>query len=502
MQLFAPHAKDFYKAGHREQYTIGTNLVYSNFTARSGKWSNIPNNKGIITVGLQYFILDYLIKDWNETFFNKPKNEVIKKYKRRISNALGYNFSIKHMADLHDLGYLPIKIKALPEGSFVPYGVPTCTISSTNDNFYWVTNMIESVMSAESWMITTSATTYNAYRKMFEKYAILTGGDLEFVPFQGHDFSFRGMPGRIAAAMSGFGALAAGSCGTDTIPAIDFAEEFYGADSDIEMVAMSANATEHAVMCSGSMAGEFNTYQYLINELYPIGLLSIVSDTWDLTVVIKDFLASLKNDILTRDGKVVIRPDSGDPVQILCGYDNWDDIPKNVTYPEILKKGIIQSLWDIFGGTFVKGQNGKEYKLLNSHIGALYGDSILYRTAQEILKRLELMGFASTNVVLGVGSYTYQGVTRDTHGTAMKATYVEINGKGREIFKDPATDDGTKKSAKGLLRIDKVNGKYVLKDQCTKEQEAGGELKLVFENGKLIKRTTLDEIRKIVRSFD
>lgn len=514
MQIFAMHAKDFYKSSHPPQFPDGTNFGYANFTPRSGNHRNVPGDK-VVFVGLQLFIKDYLINDFNTTFFNKPKEQVCKKYLRRISNGLGSKICVKHIEALHDLGYLPILIKALPEGSVIPYGVPPFTIQSTHDDFGWLPNMLESVLSAEIWPVMTSATTYNEYRKLFEAYAIQTVGDTDFVPYQGHDFSFRGMMGRHAAALSGFGHLAAGSYGTDTIPAIDIAEDYYNADSDKEIVGVSVNATEHSVMAAGGQETEIDTFIRLIEKIYPTGIISIVSDTWDFWTVITKMLVELKDKILARDGKVVIRPDSGDPVRIICGYteDEVIRIDNKVYVKESGKvgspytgkelqecevKGMIQCLWDIFGGTMTN--NG--YKLLDEHIGAIYGDSITYGRAVAILERLEQKGFASTNIVLGIGSFTYTHVTRDTHGMAMKATYVEVNNVGREIFKDPKTDDGTKKSAKGLLMVVQTGKEFSLVDQCSKKEEARGALEPVFMNSKIINEWTLDQIRNTVKAFD
>jgi nicotinamide phosphoribosyltransferase len=221
----------------------------------------------------------------------------------------------------------------------------------------------------------------------------------------------------------------------------------------------------------------------LIYEVYPKGIVSIVSDTWDLWKVLTEYLPSLKNEIVSRDGKVVIRPDSGDPVEIICGNPN--------AKKENEKKGVIELLWETFGGTI----NTKGYKELDPHIGAIYGDSITITRASQICTRLKEKGFASTNLVLGIGSFTYQYNTRDTFGFAMKATYGEVNGMGREIFKDPITDDGTKKSAKGLIKIELEKGSYKLYDQVTWEQEQTGELKEIFRDGKLIVNQTLSEIR-------
>ena len=244
-------------------------------------------------------------------------------------------------------------------------------------------------------------------------------------------------------------------------------------------------------------------------DLYPTGILSMVSDTYDLWRMCTEYLPKLKDQIMARDGKLVIRPDSGDPVDIICGMNFYHRSDAQGTSPE--DKGVIELLWDLFGGTIHRGNDGNEYKLLNSHIGAIYGDSITLDRAEAICERLKAKGFASTNVVLGIGSYTYQYNTRDTFGFAMKATYGEVTNKGlsedgksfnnqteaREIWKDPVTDDGTKKSAKGLLYVGKSEtlGIYA-QDQCTPEMEKQGLLQTVFKDGKMIKTTTLDEIRE------
>ncbi|MET0464913.1 MAG: nicotinate phosphoribosyltransferase [Chitinophagaceae bacterium] len=479
--------KDGYKVGHKFQYPEGTTLVYSNLTPRKAR---NPEVNEIVFFGLQYFIKEYLIKQFDEFFFKQPKETVIKAYARRLDNYLGKDsISYDHIEQLHDLGYLPLEIKALPEGSLVPMRVPIFTIRNTKPEFFWVTNMLETVLSAIIWKPCTSATTAFQYLRTFTKYANETvGEDKSFIPWQGHDFSFRGMSGIEDAVMSGAGHLLS-FAGTDTIPAIDFLEQYYNADCEKELVGGSVPATEHSVMCMGTQGDEINTFDRLITKVYPAGIVSIVSDTWDFWQVITEFLPELEEKILARNGKVVIRPDSGDPVKIIIG----DKDAKPGT-PEF--KGAIECMWETFGGTITE----KGFKLLDGHIGLIYGDSITTERQEAILAGLKAKGFASYNVVLGIGSFTYEYVTRDTFGFAMKATYGEVNGEGRDIFKDPKTDDGTKKSAKGLMQVyrDK-NGKLALKDQCTWEEEAQGELKTVFKDGRLIVDLTLDEIRKKVK---
>jgi nicotinamide phosphoribosyltransferase len=481
--------KDGYKVGHKFQYPEGTTLVYSNLTPRK---SRSPEVNEIVFFGLQYFIKEYLIRQFDEEFFRRPKAEVLKEYARRMDTYLGKDsITYLHIADLHDLGYMPLEIKALPEGSLVPMRVPIFTIRNTQPTFFWLTNMLETVLSAVLWKPSTSATTAFEYLRTFTRYARETvGEDLSFIPWQGHDFSFRGMSGVEDAVMSGAGHLLSFS-GTDTIPAIDFLETYYRADCEKELIGGSVPATEHSVMCMGTQDGEIKTFERLIEEVYPAGIVSIVSDTWDFWQVITEFLLVLKPKILARAGKVVIRPDSGDPVKIIVGDE--DALPGSPEY-----KGAIECMWEIFGGTITP----MGYKLLDSHIGLIYGDSITTERQLAILEGLKKKGFASYNVVLGIGSYTYEYVTRDTFGFAMKATYGEVKGVGRDIFKDPKTDDGTKKSAKGLMQVyrDPSTGKLTLKDQCTWEEEGKGELKTVFKDGKITVDWTLAEIRERVKS--
>ena len=361
------------------------------------------------------------------------------------------------------------------------------TIKNTHYNFFWITNYLESILSNMIWKPCTSATTAMMYRKEFDRHSKLTGSPEDFIGWQGHDFSFRGMSVVEDACLSGAGHLLYFT-GTDTIPAIDFLEEYYNANSDEEMIGGSVPATEHSVMSLSGKESEIDTFERLICDIYPSGVVSIVSDTWDFWKVMTEFLPTLKDKILTRNGRVVIRPDSGDPVKIICG----DDLSLN---PEV-KKGAYELMWDNFGGTI----NEKGYKILDPHIGLIYGDSITYDRQKEILSLLEEKGFAASNLVLGIGSFTYEYVTRDTFGFAMKATYGVVNGEGRDIFKDPKTDSGMKKSLKGRLQVYKEDGTLKVKDQCTQKEESVGELKSVFYNGNLLRDWTLKEIREIVNT--
>jgi nicotinamide phosphoribosyltransferase len=469
--------KDFYKTDHRRQYPAGTTLVYSNLTPRE---SRIPGINHVVVFGIQYFVKDYLIRRFNEGFFQKPKAEVLRQYKRRLDNALGPDaVPVEHIGALHDLGYLPIEIKALPEGSLGRLRVPVLTIRNTVPEFFWLTNFLETILCNAVWHPMTSATIAHEYRKMLDQFAAETSDIPEFVQWQGHDFSMRGHSSFESSMVSGMAHLLSFT-GTDTIPAIDGLEHFYGADSDKELIGGSVPATEHSVMCLGGEGNELATYRRLLTEVYPKGILSVVSDTWDYFDVLTRVLPALKDVIMARDGKLVIRPDSGDPVKIVCGD------PK-APYGSAEFLGSIELLYRLFGGTV----NSKGYIQLDPHVGLIYGDSITLDRCGAILAGLKAKGFASTNAVFGIGSYTYQYVTRDTFGFAMKATYGVVNGKPVDIFKAPKTDSGVKNSARGLLAV-YPDG---LREQVTPAQEQGGLLEPVFRDGVLLRDQTLSDIR-------
>lgn len=498
MKIFPPHLIDFYKSGHPFQYPPGTELVYSNFTPRSARLfghdlsigANV-NGYGfdgkVVFFGLQGVMQWLLIDLWNRCFFQLPENYVANRYQRRMDKALGPGaVTVNHIRELHRLGYLPLHIKALPEGSRVNMRVPLFTIRNTLPEFFWLTNYVETMLSAECWKSTTTATIAYQYRRLLEHFAQKTGAPREFIDWQGHDFSMRGQSGVHDAAQSGSGHLLPFT-GTDTVPALDYLEDYY--DAENEFIGGSVPATEHSVMCMGGQETEIETFRRLL-KTYPSGVVSIVSDTWDFFNVITNIAAELKWEIESRKpdalglAKVVFRPDSGDPVKIVCGDP---DAPEG--RPQY--KGAVQCLWEVFGGTV----NSRGYRELNPRVGLIYGDSITLHRAEAILARLERSRFASSNIVFGIGSYTYQHVTRDTFGHAIKATLGIVDGVERELFKDPATDSGTKKSAKGWLRVEKINDDFYLFDQQTKEREEGGMLSTVFLDGVLHNKQTLAEIR-------
>jgi nicotinamide phosphoribosyltransferase len=471
---------DGYKADHRRQYPTCTQFVYSNWTPRM---SRIEGQKDVYLFGLQYFLKKYLMEEFDK-FFKANVDEVCSKYERRMLGYLGPNsIGSDHIRALHKLGYLPLKFCAIPEGSKIPLRMPMVTVENTHPEFAWLVNYFETIMSNVLWLPCTSATTASTYRKVLNDAAEGTGSELGFVSWQGHDFSFRGMAGPEAASLSGAGHLLFFT-GTDTIPAIDLIEDYYTPPKDY-FIGGSVAATEHSVMCAGGEESEMQTYDRLL-DLYPSGVVSVVSDTWDFFGVLTNILPALKDKIMARNGKLVIRPDSGDPVKIICGDPDAEGSAK---------KGTVELLWDTFGGTITE----TGHKMLDGHIGCIYGDSITLERAEAIVKQLEAKGFASGNVVFGIGSYTYQYKTRDTFGFAMKATWVQIDGKGVAIFKKPKTDNGMKNSAKGRLAVlkDEHNpGKLILVDEANLWQEKYSILQPVWQDGKFIKEEGFDTIRQ------
>jgi nicotinamide phosphoribosyltransferase len=531
------HSIDSYKLAHRPAYIQGTEAVYSNFTPRSVKYLNVPGDykeNVVVWVGGQAAIQD-LINLWDEHFFEINFEEIDQFYKTRVAPFAGPDYDTAHVKELHELGYLPLEIRTLPEGTLVPVGVPVLTIINTDPRFFWLTNYLETHLSAELWKTPTAATIAYYYKKILTRWAEETGGSKEFITFQAHDFSHRGMSGSMDAVKTGLGHLAFFQ-GTDNIVSVDYTEYHY-VDEDTApfLIGASVPATEHSVATSyGKNEAEY--LRRVVTEVYPKGIVSVVADSYDFFGFITNHVANLKEEILVRGedalglSKVVIRPDSGDPVKIITGYiyreiniqnkdecivsyelgyeavkdkttgkyylckpdDTTNEFTFSVELSEEEVKGAIQVLWEIFGGSY----NDKGFRTLNPKIGLIYGDSITLHRADAILRRLAAKGFASDNVVFGIGSYTYQFITRDTCGWAMKATYTVINGQGVELFKDPKTDDGTKKSAKGLLKVISSSVGYKLIDQVSWEESRNDTaLEVVYADGMFAKFEDFPTIR-------
>lgn len=542
---------DFYKPSHISMYDKRSEIVQDNMTPRNAKHfiHFADNDQRVMFAGLQGFIKWFLIDMFNNNFFNLPKEEAVADYREVCDSSIGIGMvETWGFEALHDLGYLPLEIRALPEGTLSPVQVPMFTIQNTHPDFYWLPNFLESVISAETWKTITTATTFWQYRKLSEKWAAETCDNNDHVAFQNHCFAYRGEAGTHDAAQSEFGQLI-NSMGTDTIPAILYARRYYNMKG--KFVAGSIPASEHSVATTnigfivGRLQGEhpeltLDEARFLaevefmkryITEIFPKGFVSYVADSYDFWAIITKAAAILKQEIMARDGRVVFRPDSGVPEHIIAGYytdggdyasfeeaydanaeagyelvqvlgkfyrvkqsSGFDVIDETDEVPYHEAVGAVQCLWDIFGGEV----NSKGYKVLDSHIGLIYGDSITVARAKDIFERLRDKGFASSNIVYGVGSFTTQYTTRDSLGMAVKATGAVIDGQQIMVVKEPKTDL-SKKSAKGFLKVVRnMFGQLELIDNCQLEdvQSDDNELRRVFYNGKLIVDEDLTTIRE------
>lgn len=479
---------DFYKVSHRNMYPPKTETVYSTWIPRGSRMEGVGR---VVAFGLQAFVKRYLIDYFEETFFSRDVDEVCDEYDRLICATLGTPSDSNHLRELHSLGYLPLRIKAVKEGTLVPLRVPMFTIENTVPEAFWVTNFLETLLSCECWLPSTSATVALEYRKVLQRALLKTTGSADGVGFLGHDFSMRGMSSVQSAEASGAAHLLSFT-GTDTIPAITYLERYYNANVETELVGASIPASEHSVMCAYGADSEFDAFRRLITEVYPEGFVSIVSDTWSLWDVTDKVLPALKADIMARDGRLVVRPDSGDPVQIVAGKLRWD----RGDNPNSEDKGVYETLWDIFGGTV----NAQGFKVLDPHIGVIYGDAISLERCVAITDRLMAKGFAPTNMVYGIGSWTYQLRTRDTFDFALKTTHVVIDGVERNVFKDPITDPGhMKKSLTGRVVVVAHDGEpSVIDGLSISEQESYASRDLLedlFVDGRLMRDQTLADIR-------
>lgn len=471
--------KDGYKVGHPFQYPWKTERVDSNWTARKSRIEGVDK---VVFYGLQRFLMKRMMAEAG-AWFALPTNAVTDAYKKFLDSYLGpdHGLTVDHIKALHEYGKIPLEYWALPEGTRVPLRVPMFTVNNTHPDFGWVTNSFETLTSEELWVPCTSATKAYHFRKMLDGFVAEQDGPMDFVPWMGHDFSMRGMASD-ASEMSGMGHLLSFT-GTDSIPSIFAMEDYYG---DGSYIGGSVAATEHSVMCTEGPEGEFENIKRLITEVQPNGIISIVCDTYNLWRVITVYLPLLKDIILARNGTVVIRPDSGVPADIICGDPNATD---GDAY-----QGAMELLWGIFGGT----ETSKGFRILDSHISLIYGDSIGEENGQEIGERLAAKGFAY-HMVLGLGSFFYQHVTRDTFGFAMKATNVVINGEERAIWKDPITDNGEKKSAVGRIAVQRgEDGELFAIDGLSTEEfnNTPNEMVPVWRDGELLVRHSVSKIRE------
>lgn len=473
---------DFYKAVHKDMYDLSITKIVSYYTPRKSRFKDIQE---IPIVGLQSFIIKYLVYGFNENFFNIPLKEIIAQYIDVISQTMGVDrINVDKIIQLHNLGYLPLEINAIEEGICVPIGTPMIEITNTHSNFAWCVNAIESLLSSEMWYQSCTAIVGKSYREIANAFYDDTVMDTTKARHAISEFGFRGLPGMDAAIKASMGFLMSFDR-TATIPAIHEISSYYG--DELSEIGGGMASTEHSIMASSYAidGNEETLFKRLITQVYPTGNLSIVCDSYDYWKIIKEMAPKYKNEICSRKGTIFFRGDSGDPVEIVTET--------------------VYELYAIFGGYI----NGKGYRVLNDHVRVIYGDAITQLRARQIYQILKDTGYSAENVVLGAGSFsmicymnddgTLNPYTRDSFSVAIKSTYIETSTSSFNIFKDPITDtDKFKKSQKGCCVVYKDNNGIHHLDGYTYTNARLHEdnlLKPLFKNGEFLRTTTFNEIR-------
>jgi nicotinamide phosphoribosyltransferase len=453
-------ATDSYKLNHWNQYPYNTEAVYSYFESRVG-----ARYDHTIFFGLQYILKHYLAGK-RVTMTEVYEADWLAKHHfgtDQLFNKAGW----EHIVHDHK-GFLPVKIKAVAEGTRVPVSNVLMTVENTCPKCFWLTNAIESVLT-HVWAPSTVATMSRETYEMMKGYVEKTGGDGAGLKFMLHDFGYRGASSHESAAIDGLGHLIT-FLGTDTLPAMMLGINDYAAD--IESLAFSVPATEHSVMTARGPAGEFEVVSQVLDE-HPTGILSVVGDSYDIYHFTDEIGTTFKDRIMARDGKFVVRPDSGDPVETMVTLS--------------------QKIWAHFGGT----ETRTGHRQFDTHIGLIWGDGTDKPGIEEMLEATTAAGFAAENYVYGMGGGMHQKIDRDIQRFAFKCSAQKRDGEWHDIRKDPL--DNSKASKPGRLQLERVKGKYY----TTRYNGVNGNpdnganlLKTVFEDGELVEVYSFDEVRE------
>lgn len=471
---------DFYKVSHAMNMSDGKTpalhprnitRMYETLTPRTNQYFKYDNK--MVVFGYEFFVHN-LIQKWNTDFFKKPWEELIPDFDifEQMGSKEVHDSLLAKFKKLHELGYLPIEIRALPEGTLVPMRVPVLSIINTEDEFYWLPGYLETTLLSNTFVTTSVASVARQFRKIGQKFADISADNNAFLDFQFHDFSERGQHGDGASVLSGLGHLSSFK-GSDAIPAVYAASQFWKETDKDQLFGASVVATEHSIM--ESLGGEYGTdlqgqidaWESLLDR-NPKGILSVVSDTYNYWDVIDNVLPKLKDKIKNRDGKLVIRPDSLSeerPVT-LAGKPTIQKIES--TNQQLVET--LYALYETFGGTI----NSKGYKVLDSHIGLLHGEGITLDNIKPLLQAIVDAGFSTENIVFGVGAYVYSvRISRDDFGQALKASDCVIDGKETMIFKKPKSEaEAFKRSPKGAVSIHGKSGSYHMIEELTIDEVA------------------------------
>lgn len=447
---------DSYKPSHWKQYPTNTEYVYSFFESRGGEFPNT------IFFGLQYIIKKYLVGQVVTAEGIKEAAELLALHFGRgdIFNREGWEYILREHG-----GRLPIRIKAVKEGTHVQTKNVLMTIENTDPKCAWLTNYLETLLSLV-WYPTTVATQSSNMRGTILKYLEETG-DPSLVPFKLHDFGYRGSTSVESAGIGGAAHLV-NFLGTDTIEALRVARDYYH-----EAIAgFSIPAAEHSTITSWGKSGEGRAFSNMLKE-FPSGLVAVVSDSYDIYNAVKNLWGSeLKSQVLSRDGTLVVRPDSGDA------------------------KKVVVEILDLLGQAFGYSVNEKGYKVLDPHVRVIQGDGINRHSLPEILETMKVAGWSADNVAFGSGGGLLQNVNRDTSKFAVKCSAVMVSGVWKDVFKDPVTDPG-KRSKAGRMKLVRAEGGYVTVPESDGRRD---ELVTVFENGELMLDQSFSEIRSLAQA--
>ena len=443
---------DSYKLSHYKQYPAGTSQIYSYLESRGGEF------EGVTFFGLQYLLKEYLA---GKVVSQVTIDRAAKIYAAHFGTSTLFNKEgWEYILNTHD-GHLPIRIRAVPEGTVIPTHNVMLTIENTDPNCFWLTNFLETLL-LQLWYPCTVATISREVKVLITKYLIETGTP-ETIDFKLHDFGFRGVSSVESAGIGGAAHLV-NFMGTDTVAALTFIQEYYNTD---EMFGFSIPASEHSTITSWGKENEVDAYRNMLTQ-YPEGLVAVVSDSYDIYNACEHLWGEiLKEEILGRNGTLVVRPDSGEP------------------------KDVVLKCTEILGEKIGFTVNEKGYKVLNPKIRIIQGDGVNYESIGEILEHLKKHGWSADNVGFGMGGALLQKVHRDTQKFAFKCSCATINGEDRDVYKDPITDHD-KKSKRGRLKLVKEDGKY-----CTKALHEDGEdvLRIVFENGVILEEIDFERVK-------
>ena len=446
---------DSYKCSMFKQYPPGTTYIYSYIESRGGLYDQT------VFFGLQAFIKEYLTKPITQDDIDEA--EMVITAHGEPFNREGWQYILDEYE-----GFLPLKIRAVAEGTIVPVKNVLATIVNTDPECFWLTTWVETALLRAIWYPTTVCTQSWNIKQLIKTYLEKTG-DISTIDFKLHDFGSRGVSSLESAAIGGAAHLV-NFCGTDTISGIMFVRKYYGC----EMGGFSVPAAEHSTITSWGRDNEVDAYRNMLNQFAkPGSVVAVVSDSYDIFNACKSLWGSeLRQTVIQSGATLVIRPDSGDPATV------------------VLK--CLQILAEQFGFTI----NSKGYKVINN-VRILQGDGINYDSIEEILNDITNDGFSADNVAFGMGGALLQKVDRDTQKWAMKCSAAFVNGEWIDVFKDPITDNGksSKKGRVSLFLDDESN--YYSSDATRYENEFRvDELYTVFLDGIITHECTLDDIRE------